>query len=253
MVFGEDSYLKEDNGSDMLWNPTTRALDPQGGVVFGGKHYIYVLGSRYDQDAELLASFAPNSIPQYTLFRWMNVPLARNMLSAGQGFIPNETRVRIRVTTPYGRYIPEAMNGQPLINDGYPLFTFSTKGYAPSKLTDAANPYYNDKQAILDQIMVSPNPYYGYAGYETGRLDTRVRIVNLPRTATINIYSTDGTLIRTLTKDNPNQSFIDWDTRNAKGLSIASGMYLVHVKADGIGEKIVRWFGAMRPVDLTTH
>jgi hypothetical protein len=27
-------------------------------------------------------------------------------------------------------------------------------------------------------------------------------------------------------------------------------VYLVHVKADGIGEKIVKWFGTLRPVDL---
>jgi hypothetical protein len=253
LVFGEDSYLKQDNGSDMLWNPSSRALDPQAGVVFGGKHYIYIVGSRYDEDVEFVNSFWQSTVPLYRQLRWVNVPMARNMLSAAQGFIPTETRVRIRVSAPYGRYIPETLAGYTLQNDGYPLFTFSTKGLAPSKLTDANNPYYSDKQAILDQIMVTPNPYYGYAGYETGRLDTRVRIINLPRTATINIYSTDGTLIRTLTKDNPNQSYIDWDTRNAKGLSIASGMYLVHVKADGIGEKIVRWFGAMRPVDLTTH
>jgi hypothetical protein len=77
--------------------------------------------------------------------------------------------------------------------------------------------------------------------------------VNLPRQATVNIYSLDGTLVRTLTKDNPNQSYIDWDTRNAKGLSIASGMYLVHVKAEGIGETVIRWFGAMRPLDVTTY
>jgi hypothetical protein len=253
IVFGEDSYLKEDNGADMIWNPSSRYLDATGGVIFGGKHYVYILGTKYDEDALLKTSFEPPStVPLYRDFRWVGLPTARHMLPLSQNLIPTETRLRIRVTTPYGRYIPEGFTGT-LQNDGYPLFTFSTKGLAPSKLTDAANPYYNDKQAILDQIMVSPNPYYGYAGYESGRLDTRVRIINLPRTATINIYSTDGTLIRTLTKDNPNQSFIDWDTRNAKGLSIASGMYLVHVKAEGIGEKIVRWFGAMRPVDLTTH
>lgn len=250
MVFGEDSYLKTDNGNDMLWNPSERYLDPEGGVIFGGKHYIYVLSSRYDEDQELKTSFE-GGLPNYRSFRWMSVPLARPLNSIAQGMIPTETRVRIRVTTPYGLYTPAGqVPGQ---NNANPLFTFSTKSLAPVPLSDVANHWNSDKQGLLDQIFVSPNPYYGYTGYETGRLDTRVRIINLPVKATINIYSTDGTLIRTLTKDNPNQSYVDWDTRNSKGLSIASGMYIVHVQAEGIGEKVIRWFGAMRPVDLTTY
>jgi len=32
--------------------------------------------------------------------------------------------------------------------------------------------------------------------------------------------------------------------------SIASGGYLIHVHAPDIGEKVVKWFGALRPVDL---
>jgi len=30
-------------------------------------------------------------------------------------------------------------------------------------------------------------------------------------------------------------------------------MYLIHVKADGIGETVLKWFGAMRPLDITTY
>ncbi|MBS1629843.1 MAG: T9SS type A sorting domain-containing protein [Bacteroidetes bacterium] len=252
IVFGEDSYLKDDNGRDMIWNPTSRVVDVTGGVIFGGKHYIYTLSSRYDQDAEFVGSFDQTKyfVPLYRQFRWMSVPLTVHLLPLSQNLIPTETRVRIRVTKPYGRYI--ANGSTPGQNNGFPLYTFSTKGMGPTPLADASNPYYNDKQALLDKIAITPNPYYGYTGYENSRLDTRVRIVNLPKTATIRIYATDGTLIRTLTKDNPNQSFIDWDTRNQKNLPIASGMYLIHVQAEGIGETILRWFGAMRPIDLTS-
>ncbi len=155
---------------------------------------------------------------------------------------------------PYSRFIPDP--NQTLRNNGFPLYAFSTKGLAPIALTDAAN-YSDVNNSLLDQIVVTPNPYYGYAGYEGGRLDTRVRIVNLPQRATISIYSTDGSLIRTLTKDDSNP-YVDWDTRNSKGLAISSGMYLFHVQAKTgqnvvIGEKVIRWFGAMRPVDLTTY
>jgi hypothetical protein len=44
---------------------------------------------------------------------------------------------------------------------------------------------------------------------------------------------------------------VDWDLRNARGLPVASGMYLIHVEAKGIGETVIKWFGAMRPIDVT--
>ncbi len=121
---------------------------------------------------------------------------------------------------------------------------------APVKLSDNGDA---NKDVLLDKIHVVPNPYYGYTGYELNRYDTRVKIINLPERATVSIYSLDGTLVRRIEKDNANVSFVDWDIRNAKGLPIAGGMYLVHVNAEGIGEKVIRWFGAMRPIDITNY
>ena len=63
----------------------------------------------------------------------------------------------------------------------------------------------------------------------------------------------DGSLIRTLTKNDATTSYIDWDIRNSAGLPIASGMYLIDVKAYGIGETVIKWFGATRPIDVTTY
>ncbi len=258
IVFGEDSYLKSSNGADLVWNPTNQILDQNGGVLFGGKHYVYVQNSKYDSGKkfeEALHIIKLGGVEDFSPFQWVGLPTLlgqQQLLSLSEGLIPTETRVRIRVARPYARYIQK--EGQTLRNNGFPMYTFSTRDLAPRALTDADNKWANNKQGLLDQIHVSPNPYYGYAaGYENNRLDTRVRIINLPRQATIHIYSLDGTLIRTLTKDNPNQSFVDWDTRNAKGLAIASGMYLVHVRAEGIGETVIKWFGAMRPVDITTY
>jgi hypothetical protein len=136
------------------------------------------------------------------------------------------------------------------VNNGFPYYTFSTASQAARKLADNQD---MDKQLLLDRIHMVPNPYYGYAGYEINRLDTRVRIINLPAKATVNIYSLDGALINTLSKDNPSLSYLDWNVRNVKGLPIASGMYLIHVKAEGIGETVIKWFGAMRPIDITTN
>lgn len=252
IVMGEDSYLKADNGDDLIWNPTDRVLSSNGNVVFGGKHYIYVQNSRYDENASFKESLT-NGITKWFEFAWVGLPTlmtGRTLLPLKDGLIPTETRVRLRVTRPYGRYIPD---GVALRNNGYPLFTFSTRDLVSKSLTDVDNAWNRDKDGLLKQIHITPNPYYGYTPYEESRLETKVRIINLPRRATIYIYAVDGTLIRTLTKDNANQSYVDWDTRNAKGLAIASGMYLFHVKADGIGETTLRWFGAFRPTDVTIY
>ena len=51
IMFGEDSNLGGDNGMDMLFNPSSRYFStPTNSVVFGGKHYIYIMGSREIDD-----------------------------------------------------------------------------------------------------------------------------------------------------------------------------------------------------------
>ena len=52
-------------------------------------------------------------------------------------------------------------------------------------------------------------------------------------------------------KTNPETS-LDWDLKNQKGIPIASGMYLIHIEAPGLGEKTLKWFGMIRPIDLDT-
>ncbi|HXS35142.1 MAG TPA: hypothetical protein VN721_00465, partial [Flavipsychrobacter sp.] len=261
IVFGEDSWLKQENGEDMIWNPTSTILNPStGDPVYGGKHYIYVSGTRYDEDASLQSLIGNKSDifsfdAGYKTFQWVGVPTINpnsKLLPLSQGLIPNVTRVRLRVTRPYATYNPlvsqSAAQPEPANDSFNPVYMFSTKDLAPTPVSDATN-----KSALLNRINVVPNPYYGYTGYEINRLDTRVRIINLPANATINIYSLDGTLIRTLTKADPSTSYIDWDIRNNSGLPVASGMYLMDVKADGIGETVLKWFGAVRPLDLTSY
>jgi flagellar hook assembly protein FlgD len=98
-------------------------------------------------------------------------------------------------------------------------------------------------------INIVPNPYYAYSGYETSQLDNRVKITNLPEKCTISIYTVNGTLIRQFTKDETKTSY-DWDLKNYAGIPISGGIYLIHIKADGIGEKVIKWFGVLRPIDL---
>ena len=262
LMFGEDSYLKSDNGADMIWNPTSTQFGlSQREVINGGKHYIYVSDSLYDEGKSLRQGLTDASqirFPNvYKQFQWVGLPLlTRNssLLSINDGLIPTETRIQLAVDMPYRKFIPVA--GMTLRNNGMPIYQFTTRDLAPRPLTNSNNGYATDKQGLLDRIRAVPNPYYGYTGYETNRLDTRVRFINLPNRATISIYSVDGTLIRRLEHANSEettQGYEDWDVRNAKGLQIASGMYLVHINAEGIGETVIKWFGAMRPVDVTTY
>jgi flagellar hook assembly protein FlgD len=117
-------------------------------------------------------------------------------------------------------------------------------------LGDAANNYTNNKDEIFKRIHVVPNPYYAYSEYEGTRVETKVRIINLPDKANIKIYTLDGALIKSLVKNDNKTTYVDWDIKNDKGIPIASGMYLVHVSIPGVGETVLKWFGAMRPIDL---
>jgi hypothetical protein len=186
--------------------------------------------------------------------QWIGVPLVNPsvpLLSISNGIIPTTTTLRFRVNRPYAPYYAGDTTNLVGLTPGYasnPYYTFSTADLAPTPVT--ANP---DKGGLLSRIFAVPNPYYGYSGYETNRFSTVVRIINLPPKVNINIYALDGTLIRQLSKNDPSTSYIDWDILNAAGLPIASGMYLMDVQAEGIGETVIKWFGATRPLDVTTY
>jgi len=264
VFFGEDSYLNSDNGSDMLWNPSSNFFNQfDGSVVFGGKHMVYVMNTAYDSCRAFCKGQKASDPtkpyllkPTYYDIAWVGVPVlnpSSKLLSLKDGLIPTPTTLRFRVTRPYAPFVANkndtaGLYGTTVGNRTLPYYTFSTKDLAPTPLAD--NP---DKGGLLAKINVVPNPYYGMSGYETNRFDTRVKIINLPANVTVYIYSLDGTLVRVLTKSDPNTSYLDWDIRNAAGLPVASGMYLMDVKAEGIGERVLKWFGAMRPIDATSY
>ena len=258
VMFGESSWLIGENGRDMLFNPTSNYLTSLADVLFGGQHYIYVFRHSeeevggcpaYDAGAWLYnrfwnnGNFRPNNVSLLKIYRevmWTSIPMAVN----GEDWLPenNDVTVKLRVTTPYqrGKWAYDDNTGS---NLGWPSYGFTTKHLAT---TTANNP---TAQSALDLISVVPNPYYAYSDYETSQLDNRVKIVNLPENCVVKIYSVSGTLVRTFKKDN-NLTFLEWDLKNQASIPISSGVYLIHVDAPGIGEKVVKWFGAMRPVDL---
>jgi hypothetical protein len=54
---------------------------------------------------------------------------------------------------------------------------------------------------------------------------------------------------------------IDWDLKNDFGIPIASGLYMIHIRAILLDtdsnelvekDKVIKWFGSLRPIDLDT-
>lgn len=294
IIFGENSALGHQNGRDMLWNPTMEVAD-QGGYVFGGMHYIYVLGTsevnvkgkivkptRYDKGVwaynilkGLSEATGVSSTPSNTskinaaheLFAtvmWVGIPLA-NCFESGnanvalenkaQSLIPTDATVSIRVRKPYTAKWSnnEWGTNAEAQNDNNPMYQFSIDAGLATVLghTETA-------QSALDNITVVPNPYFAASLYEQDQIQNLVKITNLPPDCYITIYALDGTVVRKLR--GPSASLVsgegtaltsvDWDLKNHRGLPISGGVYLIHIKADGVGEKLIKWFGALRPVDL---
>lgn len=97
----------------------------------------------------------------------------------------------------------------------------------------------------LAKISVVPNPYLGAASWEkrnlnfTGRGERKIDFINLPAKCEIKIYTMSGYLVKTLSKDSaPGDGALSWNLVSEDGMDIAYGIYVYHVKAEGIGEHI---------------
>ena len=87
----------------------------------------------------------------------------------------------------------------------------------------------------LDQVRVVPNPYYNRSRYELNSFNRKIRFINLPETCTIRIFSLAGDLVRTMQKTDRTTSIVDWDVLTDNQLPVASGVYIYHVDAPGVG------------------
>ena len=107
-------------------------------------------------------------------------------------------------------------------------------------------------ESDLNMVTVVPNPYYAFSSYEDNALTHKVKIANVPDKCVVTIYTVNGAKIRQFKKDSSVTS-IDWDLTNFANTPIASGFYIIHVKDNTTGEeKTVKFYAAMRQVDLNT-
>ena len=190
---------------------------------------------------------------------WVNIPLLNN----NHSLFETAVKIRLRVTKSYQKgYSAPPLPTQPAdtsltpLNKNYPMYTFNTSDIKATK---------NDNETAktaLDLINIVPNPYYAYSGYEQTAGDRKVKITNIPEKCTISIYSLNGTLIRRFKVDQsgvPNLSYgipltsQDWDLLNTARIPISSGMYIIDVEVPNVGEKTLKWFGVMRPLDISAY
>ena len=278
IAFGENSYYgpthgyANGNGEDMKWNPNSLLTDTDayGKYILGGRHVIYVFShtayvGAYDGTKALGDSITKTSTWNRTWGNcmWVGYPLLSSgeqlpdFYGTGNGY-KNDVTIRIRVAKPYAKFNPNAV----ALNDSFPLYQFSTNDLVPKTRNG------EKAKSALDNINVVPNPYYAYSQYEKNQLDYRVKIVNLPPKCTVSIFTPSGTLIRKYNRDvagdntaggiyDPKadlnlESSIDWDLKNSAGIPVASGLYIIHVESPGVGEKTIKFFGVLRPIDLDT-
>ena len=105
IMFSEDSWLQADNGSDMIWNPSTRVqslLPPwtNGSYYLGGKHFVYVHSSKYDACAAAATAIPGGLIDKRNFFKdmmWVSVPL----LADGYDLLSSDVEINIDVSREY--------------------------------------------------------------------------------------------------------------------------------------------------------
>ncbi|MBN2425907.1 MAG: hypothetical protein JXR46_05425 [Calditrichaceae bacterium] len=98
----------------------------------------------------------------------------------------------------------------------------------------------------MNKIKVVPNPYLAAAfwepqnQYNSGRGERSIHFTHLPQKCTIRIYTVNGELVDTIEHDSKlnGGSTAYWDLLTKDNLSISYGIYIFHVDAPGIGEKI---------------
>ena len=200
-------------------------------ILTAGLSYLQVVkGDEYEKLAqETAASYRK----VYEDLSWVMNPLLRQ----GQELMSSDVRVRVRINQQYTDYDLTTAYG------GSPTYEWNMDQFKTIK-SDSET-----LASVLDMINVVPNPYYAFSEYERTKLETKIKITNLPERCKVRIYNTSGKLIRAFDKDSPITS-IEWDLKNREGIPVAGGVYLIHVHVEGIGDRVVKFFGCLRQPDL---
>jgi len=272
IIIGEDSYQITENGRDMKWNPTSRTSQYTSTYPsFGGRHYIYIMGSqegyisptnpnklfdagpKYDNgnyykglyDGILTASDAVKSSTIQDKIMSQCMWVVPSYLATGYKMetvdgMPSpitQFDMNIRVKRPYKYF-----NTGTSTNNDNPKYSFTTNDIY-TEITKKAG------EDLMEKINIVPNPYYAFSAYENNPIENKVKFTNLPYKCDISIYTLDGQLVKRIKKDD-DATAITWDLKNQARVPIASGIYLIHIDGGEFGEKVLKWMGIMRELDL---
>lgn len=206
MAFCENSTLINDNGNDMIWNPTDRLQNSIGDYVLGGQHVIYVFGGEkhnmpnYDEGHflfdNLSAETATGFRNVYGNLSWVINPL----LEENEFLLATQTKIKIRT---HKKFKERLLTG---LNDSRPMFSFDVVPYelVSNQVNDNTQP---------KQVKVHPNP-------TSDKFTVKWEGINPTK---IEIYSISGVLIyeKNLKQDNHQ---LEVDLSSAK-----PGIYLVRI------------------------
>ncbi|MEM7105936.1 MAG: hypothetical protein AAF502_22565 [Bacteroidota bacterium] len=263
-AFAEETGIPTMNGNDMIWNPTSDGITPVfdppiiasfAEIPVGGQHTIYVTNTLYDEGAilqtQLGSEITALQIEAWSSVMWTSIPLlpsGTTLNTIEEGLIPSDVVFKLRVNSPFEWY--KGVNSNE--HSGYPKYAFELTRF---------NAVINDVEtatSALDLIQVVPNPYYAFSTYGSTQFENAVKITNLPNQAIISIFSLDGKLVRRFYRNEalPLEPVFDqvmtsiaWDLNNSLGIPVSTGIYLIHIDAGSIGERVVKWFGAMQKFD----
>ena len=264
-VIGTSTGQNIDSGSesrDMIWNPTTELFttgqigSPIGvyNNYVGGQHYIYVTRQEYDGCASLAEQLGEtgilSKINAISMITWTAIPvLQQPLLSLEEGLIPSDLTVKLRVTNPFNKEIDLSNNMNPTSFEAVgdlPVYEF---GFENVEIDGMVSVEEEEEPNVLNDIVVSPNPYYENSIYGQGLSNNIVRIANLPKGSVVSIYNMEGKFIRHFSKE-AGSAFIDsgltqeleWNLNDNNGVRIISGMYIIHVAVPSLGiQKSIKW------------
>ena len=205
-----------DGDSSGTWNPKATGD--------GGIEYVYIMYSTYDPNPNTF--YTTKNISFSAQFRQMDIQYV---------------------------WTPRLLNNGPAYNNGDVLeivpYTRLQYQQSPGKVTEVVTQNTTaptigstelaSSRGELSTVRVVPNPYYGGHAQETSPFDRFVKFMNMPKSATIFIYSLNGNLVRQINKDD-NTTSINWDLTNTDRIPVASGIYIAFIDAPGIGTKTIK-------------
>jgi hypothetical protein len=205
-----------DGDSSGTWNPKATGD--------GGAEFIYIMYSTYDPNPNTF--YTTKNISFSAQFRNMDIQYVwtPKLLSSGPAYNNGD----VLEIVPYTRLQYQQSPG---------TVTVVESGTTTAPIIGSTE--LASTRGELSSVRVVPNPYYGGHSQETSPFDRFVKFMNMPKTATIFIYSLNGNLVRQINKDD-NTTSINWDLLNTDRIPIASGIYIAFIDAPGIGTKTIK-------------